>query len=118
MCKTIKTKVTVERIGIVYGENRATLRVCQDAYLHDYLLPRTDHNGKKVGKKVAVGLFDKTIEPLEDMIHVKIENDRLFSYLFEAYKHEKEVVVYLEKRGNLEKRKNNMYVVVGLEFCS
>lgn len=116
MCKTIKTKVTVERIGIVYGENRATLRVCQDAYLHDYLLPETDYNGKKVaGKKVAVGLFDKTIEPLEDMIHVKIENDendRLFSYLFEAYKHEKEVVVYLEKR------KNGMYVVVGLEFCS
>ncbi|QBK26913.1 hypothetical protein [Ureibacillus thermophilus] len=111
MCKTIKTKVTVERIGIVYGENRATLRVCQDAYLHDYLLPGTDHNGKKV----AVGLFDKTIEPLKDMIHVKIENDendRLFSYLFEAYKHEKEVVVYLEKR------KNGMYVVVGLEFYS
>lgn len=103
----IKTKVTVERIGVVPDGNRATLRVCKDAYLDDYLL----HESNSKGQKVPIGLSGEKMEELHEWNDVKIENERLFSFLLKAYMHGKEVIAHLEKR------EGGSYVVVGVEFC-
>ncbi|MCZ0757117.1 hypothetical protein [Anoxybacillus sp. J5B_2022] len=102
----IKTKVTVERIVVVHGENRATLRVCKDVYLNDYLL----YESNSKGQKVPIGLSGKKVKKLQEWNDVKIENKRLFSFLLKAYMHEKEVFVHLEKR-------EKCLYVVGVEFC-
>ena len=102
----IKTKVTVERIGVVPDGNRATLRVCKDVYLDDYLL----HESNSKGQKVPIGLSGKKVKKLHEWNDVKIENERLFSFLLKAYMHGKEVIVHLEKRGEC------LYVI-GVEFC-
>ncbi|WP_163151624.1 hypothetical protein [Anoxybacillus sp. MB8] len=100
----IKTKVTVERIGIVRDEQRALLRVCNDVFLDGCF----SDDGEK--RKVPVGFSGKKIKKLKEWNNVKILNDRLFPYLFKAYEQGKEVIVHLEKR------KDGLYVI-GLEFC-